>query len=62
MQCVNCRFENLPGLAACGRCGASLVLKKSVIAVDPPRAAQRSFGRRLSLWVTKRRGGKREVE
>ena len=27
MQCVSCRFENMPGVRACGRCGSPLELK-----------------------------------
>ncbi len=38
MQCCNCRFENMPGVAHCGRCGASLRLATAVIDVHPPRA------------------------
>ena len=36
MQCWNCGFENLPGLAACGRCASSLSL--DAVAIEPPRA------------------------
>lgn len=45
MQCVNCRFENMPGLDQCGRCGTSLRLATAVIDVNPPRASQRSLAR-----------------
>src|SRR5262249_30848572 len=38
MQCKNCRFENMPGVEACGRCGSSLRLATAVIDVHPPRA------------------------
>jgi hypothetical protein len=37
MQCASCHFENLPGMAACGRCGARLDLAKAMIDVHPPR-------------------------
>ena len=37
MQCVNCHFENMPGLDHCGRCGASLRIATAVIDVHPPR-------------------------
>jgi signal peptidase I len=40
MQCSNCRFENMPGIQACGRCGASLQLASLAIDVNPPRAAR----------------------
>jgi signal peptidase I len=40
MQCPSCRFENIPGLDACGRCGTSLGLGTAVIDVNPPRASQ----------------------
>jgi hypothetical protein len=39
MQCANCRFENMPGLEMCGRCGASLRLAALAIDVHPPRAS-----------------------
>jgi hypothetical protein len=39
MQCPSCRFENMPGLDACGRCGTSLGLGIAVIDVNPPRAS-----------------------
>src|SRR5262249_45437087 len=38
MQCSNCRFENMPGVEACGRCGTSLRLATAVLDVHPPRA------------------------
>jgi signal peptidase I len=38
MQCNNCRFENMPGVLACGRCGAALQLATLAIDVYPPRA------------------------
>jgi signal peptidase I len=41
MQCVNCHFENMPGLDHCGRCGASLSIATAVIDVHPPRARDR---------------------
>src|SRR5258708_22213495 len=40
MQCKNCEFENMPGVNACGRCGASLRLATAVIDVHPPRAGR----------------------
>jgi signal peptidase I len=43
MQCVNCHFENMPGLDHCGRCGASLQIATAVIDVHPPRARDRRY-------------------
>jgi signal peptidase I len=40
MQCPSCRFENMPGLDACGRCGTSLSIGTAVIDVNPPRATK----------------------
>jgi len=40
MQCVNCRFENMPGVENCGRCGATLRLASLAIDVHPPRAGR----------------------
>jgi len=40
MQCPTCRFENIPGLDACGRCGTALGLATAVIDVNPPRASR----------------------
>jgi hypothetical protein len=40
MQCSNCQFENMPGVRACGRCGASLQLASLSINVHPPRAGR----------------------
>jgi hypothetical protein len=42
MQCSNCHFENMPGVDACGRCGASLRLAAADIDVHPPRASRRA--------------------
>lgn len=39
-QCRSCQFHNMPGAAACGRCGASLLLAAAVINVYPPRAGK----------------------
>jgi hypothetical protein len=56
MQCRNCQFENMPGVDACGRCGASLRLATAVIDVHPPRAGRWSkrFGRLFPRGVTYR--------
>lgn len=40
MQCMNCGFQNLPGLAVCGRCGSPLDLNALDIDVNPPRASR----------------------
>lgn len=42
MQCPSCRFENMPGVTQCGRCGAHLRLGSVAVAIDvhPPRASQ----------------------
>ena len=42
MQCPSCRFENMPGLDSCGRCGTLLSLGTITIDVNPPRALSRS--------------------
>jgi hypothetical protein len=39
MQCASCRFENMPGVEACGRCGSPLGLGNLAVDVHPPRAA-----------------------
>lgn len=39
-QCTNCQFHNMPGVAQCGRCGASLMLSVAAIDVHPPRATR----------------------
>src|SRR5262249_30698864 len=56
MQCKNCQFENMPGVEACGRCGASLRLTTAVIDVHPPRASRWSkrIGRILPRGVAYR--------
>jgi len=49
MQCVNCGFENIPGMQLCVRCQSSLELAAAVIA--PPRAGRYHLGSRLRrLW------------
>ncbi|MGP0067801.1 MAG: S26 family signal peptidase [Isosphaeraceae bacterium] len=42
MQCPSCRFENMPGLESCGRCGTLLSLGSIAIDVNPPRASRAS--------------------
>lgn len=48
MQCPSCQFENMPGMAVCGRCGAQLRLAAAEIDVRPPRATERA--KRLRRW------------
>jgi len=48
VQCVNCQFENMPGSAACVRCGTSLRLATAAVAVHPPRATP--LAKRLRSW------------
>lgn len=45
MQCVNCQFENLPGVTTCGRCQSSLVL--ATICVTPIRASRLGLQTRM---------------
>ncbi len=52
MQCASCRFENMPGLASCGRCGSLLILDSIAIDVHPPRASRAS--KRLRRWTPRR--------
>jgi signal peptidase I len=53
MQCFNCRFENMPGITVCGRCGTALGVATAVIDVHPPRA--RPWAKRLRRLVPVRR-------
>jgi signal peptidase I len=53
MQCPSCRFENIPGLIICGRCGSHLEFKGAAIDVHPPRASSRAKRRRS--WLHARR-------
>lgn len=49
MQCVNCGFENVPGMQQCVRCQSSLAL--AAVDVVPPRARRRRLGSRLRrVW------------
>ena len=49
MQCVNCEFENMPGSGSCVRCGTSLAIAGSAIAVEPPRA--RAWRKQVRPWL-----------
>src|SRR6516165_3313579 len=49
MQCSSCRFENMPGVDRCGRCGSSLRLATAVLDVHPPRA--RPWAKRLRRYL-----------
>ncbi len=51
MQCPSCRFENIPGLTTCGRCGSLLEFKGAAIDVHPPRASSRAKRRRRWLYT-----------
>jgi len=53
MQCPSCQFENMPGMAVCGRCGAQLRLSAAAIDVHPPRASVRA--KRLRRWFPRYR-------
>ena len=53
MQCLSCRFENMPGLTACGRCGSVLDVRGAAIDVHPVRASRRA--KRLRRWLPTRR-------
>lgn len=48
MQCPSCQFENMPGITACGRCGAQLQRSPASIDVHPPRASART--KRWRRW------------
>lgn len=48
MQCVNCGFENIPGMKACVRCQSSLAL--DAVDVAPPRASHHRTGNTLRQW------------
>lgn len=48
MQCPSCAFYNMPGMAVCGRCGASLQLNAVAIDVHPPRAS--AHAKLLRRW------------
>lgn len=38
MQCPSCKFENMPSITSCGRCGANLAVQTMTLDVHPPRA------------------------
>lgn len=40
MQCSRCKFENMPGLTTCMRCGSILTAPQGLVSVDPPRMAR----------------------
>lgn len=48
MQCVNCGFENIPGMKACVRCQSNLSLGE--VSVAPPRASGYHLGTSLRQW------------
>jgi hypothetical protein len=49
MQCASCRFENMPGVGTCGRCGSPLGLHALAINVHPPRAG--AWTKRVRRWL-----------
>ena len=49
MQCVNCQFENMPGAGSCARCGTSMLIAGSAIAIEPPRAGR--WIRQVRPWL-----------
>jgi len=53
MQCPNCHFENMPGSAACVRCGSAVAFSAVSVAVQPPRAAP--WRKRSRRWLPWRR-------
>ena len=53
MQCPSCRFENIPGLTSCGRCGSVLDFNAIAFDVHPPRASHAS--KVLRRWFPRRR-------
>lgn len=67
MQCVNCQFENMPGLTKCVRCGSSLTLATANIDVLPPRAGRvvkqlRRVGFRTRFWSAPLHAIRRGIE
>jgi hypothetical protein len=49
MQCPSCQFFNVPGAAACGRCGSTLRPDALAIDVHPPRAT--ATAKWLRRWL-----------
>jgi hypothetical protein len=49
MRCVNCEFENMPGLAICARCGSDL--NPVQVAVEPPRATRLRARTHVARWT-----------
>lgn len=49
MQCVNCQFENMPGAGSCVRCGTSMAIAGSAIAIEPPRAS--TWRKHVRPWL-----------
>ncbi len=48
MQCLSCKFENMPGMTQCCRCGAALEIS-AVVNVYPPRAG--TWKKRIRRWI-----------
>jgi hypothetical protein len=57
MQCSSCKFENMPGVSNCGRCGAVLNLSAAPMDVEPPRARPwiKPFRRGIYFFTRRRR-------
>ncbi len=49
MQCASCHFENMPGVTACGQCGANMQLGAAAIDINPPRAG--AWKKHLRRWL-----------
>lgn len=50
MQCTSCRFENMPQMTQCARCGAALA-GDDAVAVTPPRAGNWEKRFRLATLI-----------
>ena len=67
MQCPSCRFENMPGLDSCGRCGTTLGLAhghdrhQSAAGFQDRQAGAKSGTDALDLPGSRRRGRGRRV-
>ncbi len=49
MQCLNCGFENMPGLSRCGRCESPLTIE--AFSVEPQRASVLRIGTRIEQFL-----------
>jgi hypothetical protein len=62
LRCPRCQFENLPGQAACFRCGSLLEAKAGSIEVHPPRAPAWRKPFRRALRRMRHFGAARQAE